>query len=327
MNFQQYLKQVKSEIREVSVDEVSAEAPPVLIDVREGEEYNDGYIPGATWIPRGKLELRIEDAVPNRDADVVLYCAGGNRSALARQVAARARLHARLVDGGRLQRLEAGRPADDQKPFIFTQEQKSRYARHLMLPEVGEAGQAKLLNAKVLLLGAGGLGAPVGLYLAAAGVGTHRHRRRRRGRRVEPAAAGDPLDQARRHAQGRVGQADDQRAQPRRQGAHASAAADVGERARRHQGLRSHRRRHRQLPDPLPAQRRVADPEEAGGERVDLPVRGAGHGVQAVRGAVLPLPVSGAAAAGDGAVVQRGGRARRACRASSASCRRPRRSS
>src|ERR1700757_4677790 len=83
MNFQQYLKQVKSEIREVSVDEVNAKRPPVLIDVREGEEYNDGYIAGATWIPRGTLELRIEDAVPNRDEDVVLYCAGGNRSALA----------------------------------------------------------------------------------------------------------------------------------------------------------------------------------------------------------------------------------------------------
>ena len=83
MNFQQYLKQVKSEIREVSVDEVNAKRPPVLIDVREGDEYNEGYIPGATWIPRGKLELRIEDAVPDREQEIVLYCAGGNRSALA----------------------------------------------------------------------------------------------------------------------------------------------------------------------------------------------------------------------------------------------------
>src|SRR5436305_14633259 len=83
MNFQQYLKQVKSEIREVSVDEVNARRPPVLIDVREGDEYEQGYIPGAQWIPRGKLELRIEDAVPDRNAEMVLYCAGGNRSALA----------------------------------------------------------------------------------------------------------------------------------------------------------------------------------------------------------------------------------------------------
>jgi molybdopterin/thiamine biosynthesis adenylyltransferase/rhodanese-related sulfurtransferase len=171
MNFQQYLKQVKSEIREVSVDEVNGKRPPVLIDVREGDEYDDGYITGATWIPRGKLELRIEDAVPNRDEEVVLYCAGGNRSALAAK-SLRELGYTRVssMAGGYGAWKRAGLPTA--KPFIFTPEQKSRYARHLMLPEVGEAGQAKLLEAKVLLLGAGGLGAPAGLYLAAAGVGT-----------------------------------------------------------------------------------------------------------------------------------------------------------
>jgi molybdopterin/thiamine biosynthesis adenylyltransferase/rhodanese-related sulfurtransferase len=171
MNFQQYLKQVKSEIREVSVDEVSAKKPATLIDVREGEEYNDGYIPGATWIPRGKLELRIEDAVPDREQEIVLYCAGGNRSALAAKALAE-------LGYGKVSSMAGGYGAwkkanlPTAKPFIFTQDQKSRYARHLMLPEIGEAGQAKLLQAKVLLLGAGGLGAPAGLYLAAAGVGT-----------------------------------------------------------------------------------------------------------------------------------------------------------
>ena len=171
MNFQQYLKQVKSEIREVSVDEVNAQRPPVLIDVREGEEYNDGYIPGATWIPRGKLEQRIEDVVPNREEDVVLYCAGGNRSALAAK-SLRELGYTRVssMAGGYGAWKRAGLATA--KPFIFTQEQKSRYSRHLMLSEVGEDGQAKLLNAKVLLLGAGGLGAPAGLYLAAAGIGT-----------------------------------------------------------------------------------------------------------------------------------------------------------
>jgi len=171
MNFQQYLKQVKSEIREVSVDEVNAKRPPQLIDVREGDEYNDGYIPGATWIPRGKLEMRIEDVVPNRDDDVVLYCAGGNRSALAAK-SLRELGYTRVssMAGGYGAWKKANLPTA--KPFIFTQEQKSRYARHLMLAEIGEVGQAKLLNAKVLLLGAGGLGAPAGLYLAAAGVGT-----------------------------------------------------------------------------------------------------------------------------------------------------------
>jgi sulfur-carrier protein adenylyltransferase/sulfurtransferase len=170
-NFQQYLKQVKSEIKETSTDEVKAHRPQVLIDVREGEEYNDGYIPGAVWIPRGKLELRIEDAVPDRNADVVLYCAGGNRSALAaRSLKELGYERVRSLAGGFGAWKKAGLPID--KPFIFTQAQKNRYARHLMLPEVGEVGQAKLLNAKVLLLGAGGLGAPAGLYLAAAGIGT-----------------------------------------------------------------------------------------------------------------------------------------------------------
>jgi molybdopterin/thiamine biosynthesis adenylyltransferase/rhodanese-related sulfurtransferase len=183
-DFQQFLKQVKSEIREVSVDEVSrlpwpqprAEEAgkrklPLLIDVREGDEYEQGYIPGAQWIPRGKLELRIEDAVPDRDADIVLYCAGGNRSALAaRSLKELGYTRVSSLAGGYGAWKRANLPTV--KPFIFTPEQRSRYARHLMLSEIGEAGQAKLLEAKVLLLGAGGLGAPAGLYLAAAGVGT-----------------------------------------------------------------------------------------------------------------------------------------------------------
>ena len=170
-NFQQYLKQVKSEIRETSVDEIQVKKPEVLIDVRESDEYNEGYIPGATWIPRGKLELRIEDAVPNRDADVVLYCAGGNRSALAaKSLGELGYSRVRSLAGGWGAWKKAGLPFE--KPFIMTQAQKSRYSRHLMLPEVGEKGQAKLLQAKVLLLGAGGLGAPAGLCLAAAGIGT-----------------------------------------------------------------------------------------------------------------------------------------------------------
>ena len=171
MNFQQLLKQVKSEIREVSVDEVKAKKPPYLIDVREGEEYNEGFIPGATWIPRGKLELRIEDAVPDRDADVVLYCAGGTRSALAAR-ALKDLGYSRVssMAGGFTAWKRQGLSFD--RPFLFTPDQKLRYARHLMLNEVGETGQAKLLQSKVLLLGAGGLGAPAGLYLAAAGVGT-----------------------------------------------------------------------------------------------------------------------------------------------------------
>jgi molybdopterin/thiamine biosynthesis adenylyltransferase/rhodanese-related sulfurtransferase len=170
-DFQQFLKQVKTEIREVSVDEVNAKKPSVLIDVREGDEYEQGYIPGAQWIPRGKLELRIEDAVPDRDAEVVLYCAGGNRSALAaRSLKELGYTRVSSLAGGYGAWKRANLPT--LKPFIFTPEQRSRYARHLMMSEIGEAGQAKLLQAKVLLLGAGGLGAPAALYLAAAGVGT-----------------------------------------------------------------------------------------------------------------------------------------------------------
>ena len=130
-----------------------------------------GYIPGATWIPRGKLELRIEDVVPDRDAEVILYCAGGTRSALAAKSLRELGYNkVSSMAGGFTAWKRQGLTFD--KPFHFTAEQKQRYARHLMLPEVGEVGQAKLLQSKVLLLGAGGLGAPAGLYLAAAGVGT-----------------------------------------------------------------------------------------------------------------------------------------------------------
>jgi len=170
-NAQQVLKQVKSQIREASIDEVRERKPQVLIDVREGDEYDEGFIPGAIWIPRGKLELRIEDAVPDRDADIVVYCAGGNRSAFAaRSLGELGYSRVASMAGGYSAWKRANLPTE--KPFKFTPQQRSRYARHLMLPEVGEVGQAKLLQSKVLLLGAGGLGAPAGLYLAAAGVGT-----------------------------------------------------------------------------------------------------------------------------------------------------------
>lgn len=171
MNFSSYLKQVKSQIQETTVEEVQKKRPAVLIDVREGEEYQEGFIPGATWIPRGRLELRIEDVVPERDTEVVLYCAGGNRSALAaKALADLGYSHVQSMAGGFTAWKRAGLAFD--KPFLMTTEQKMRYARHLMLSEVGEKGQAQILKSKMLLLGAGGLGAPAALYLAAAGVGT-----------------------------------------------------------------------------------------------------------------------------------------------------------
>src|SRR5437762_10038168 len=121
--FQSYLKHIKSTISETTPEQVRERPPAVLIDVREGDEHQEGYIPGATWIPRGKLELRIEDAVPNRESDVVLYCAGGNRSALAaKSLKELGYSRVRSLAGGYGAWKKAGLQTD--KPFIFTQQQK-----------------------------------------------------------------------------------------------------------------------------------------------------------------------------------------------------------
>jgi len=184
MGFGNYLKDVKARIRETDVESVRKVveaskgkagngngAGPILIDVREKDEWTEGFIPGARWIPRGFLELRIEDQVPEPSSDIILYCAGGTRSALAAQaLATLGYTNVKSMAGGFTAWKRAGLPFD--RPFIMTQEQSLRYARHTMLPEVGEAGQVKLLKSKILCLGAGGLGSPSGLYLAAAGVGT-----------------------------------------------------------------------------------------------------------------------------------------------------------
>jgi sulfur-carrier protein adenylyltransferase/sulfurtransferase len=184
MSFGNLLKDVKAQIRETDVEtlrkEIDAQkgkggngngAGPILVDVREKDEWTEGFIPGARWIPRGFLELRIEDQVPERAAEIVLYCAGGTRSALAaRTLNELGYTNVKSLAGGFSAWKRAGLNFD--RPFVMTQEQSLRYARHTMLPEVGEAGQVKLLKSRVLCLGAGGFGSPAGLYLAAAGVGT-----------------------------------------------------------------------------------------------------------------------------------------------------------
>ena len=150
---------------------IDRDEKPVLLDVREKEEYRDGHLEGSFSLPRGFLEIRVEEAVPDRATPIIAYCAGGTRSLIAaRTLREMGYENVTSMSGGFTGWKNAGLPfvADRQ----WTQEQATRYSRHFLLPEVGEKGQAKLLEAKVLLIGAGGLGSPTALYLAAAGVGT-----------------------------------------------------------------------------------------------------------------------------------------------------------
>lgn len=168
------LRQARSEIKEWNPTEVQrrlAEEEVVLVDVREKHEWEEGYIPGAIHVPRGYLELNIEEAVPEKDKTVVLYCAGGVRSVLAAETLKRMGYRDPISMAGGFGMWKALGYRFTQ-PRVLTQAQAKRYSRHLLVPEVGEVGQLKLLDAKVLLVGAGGLGSPAAYYLAAAGVGT-----------------------------------------------------------------------------------------------------------------------------------------------------------
>jgi molybdopterin/thiamine biosynthesis adenylyltransferase/rhodanese-related sulfurtransferase len=165
----------RKETKEVSLDELKRrldkKEPYTFLDVREKEEYRAGYIPGAVSIPRGFLEIQVEGRLPDKSAKIVTYCAGGTRSALAaRTLAELGYTNVETANPGFVRWKDLGYPIDT--PPQLTETQRDRYSRHLLLPEVGEVGQAKLLKAKVLLIGAGGLGAPASLYLAAAGIGT-----------------------------------------------------------------------------------------------------------------------------------------------------------
>lgn len=171
--FKDVIRRVRSQIREVSVEEAreSVSRGAVLVDVREADEWAQGHVPGAISIPRGLLERQIEDKVPERTTEIVLHCAGGTRSALAaRSLQELGYTNVSSMAGGFGRWKEAGFPTV--LPRTLAGDQKMRYSRHLLVPEVGEEGQLRLLDAKVLLVGAGGLGSPAGLYLAAAGVGT-----------------------------------------------------------------------------------------------------------------------------------------------------------
>jgi sulfur-carrier protein adenylyltransferase/sulfurtransferase len=170
-----HLAKVKEQIREETAQEaalrLSAETRPALVDVRERDEYEQGFIPGAVHIPRGNLESRIEAQVPDRATPVIIYCASGVRSAYAAKTLAElGYTDVVSLAGGFSGWKQNG--YDWKQPRTLTPEQFERYSRHVLIPEVGEQGQLKLLDSKVLLIGAGGLGSPAGLYLAAAGVGT-----------------------------------------------------------------------------------------------------------------------------------------------------------
>ena len=168
------IRQIKQQVDEVDPAEVSEHLGNgiVLVDVRESEEWDRGHIPGAVHVPRGYLESRIEGAVGDREARVVLYCASGQRSALAAHTLQELLGYSNVASMTGGITLWKDRGYKVEVPTVLSREQKERYGRHLLLPEIGAEGQSKLLGAKVLLLGAGGLGAPTALYLAAAGVGT-----------------------------------------------------------------------------------------------------------------------------------------------------------
>jgi molybdopterin/thiamine biosynthesis adenylyltransferase/rhodanese-related sulfurtransferase len=170
----EFIRQVKAHVAEIdpsAVHELVGNGV-AIVDVRETEEFATGHLPGARHLPRGYLESRIEGVVPDRDQRVILYCASGTRSALAAHTLTHDLGYRRVesMTGGITLWKDRGYLVD--VPQTLSAEQRERYSRHILIPEIGESGQRKLLEARVLLLGAGGLGSPTALYLAAAGVGT-----------------------------------------------------------------------------------------------------------------------------------------------------------
>ncbi len=173
--FRELLSQTKTQIREINTaaaaERRAAEPATVVLDVREPDEWEQGAIPGSLHIPRGHLETQIESRVSDKTTPLIVFCAGGVRSAFATKTLNDLGYdNVVSVEGGFGRWKDEGR--DWRTPAVLTPGQRNRYHRHLLLPEVGLEGQQKLLAAKVLLLGAGGLGSPAAMYLAAAGVGT-----------------------------------------------------------------------------------------------------------------------------------------------------------
>src|SRR6266513_3499761 len=171
------IRQIRSQITEVDPGEVhelisNGHNGYVVVDVREQHEFEQAHLPGARHVPRGHLESRIEGAAPDKAERVITYCASGQRSALAANTMLKELGYENVesMTGGIT--LWKDRGFEVEVPKALSREQRERYSRHLLIPEIGMEGQQQLLDAKVLLLGAGGLGSPTALYLAAAGVGT-----------------------------------------------------------------------------------------------------------------------------------------------------------
>jgi len=168
--------EIRQSVKLISLDELKARIeqrqakPFTLVDVREKDEYRAGFIPGALHIPRAHLEMQAEQKLPDKNAEIILYCAGGTRSAFAAKTLAEfGYTNVISANPGFVRWKDLKFPVEE--PVALTPAQQDRYSRHILLPEVGEKGQEKLLKGRVLLLGAGGLGSPAALYLAAAGVG------------------------------------------------------------------------------------------------------------------------------------------------------------
>jgi adenylyltransferase/sulfurtransferase len=172
--YRELLQAAKASIEEVDArgaqELLDGDGGPVLVDVRERDEWEQGRIPGAVHVPRGHLESRIEGVAPDRSRPVLLYCAAGNRSAFAAKTLTELGYERAIsLAGGYTDWQRTGFPTE--LPRSLGPERTTRYSRHLLIPEVGEEGQLRLLDSRILLIGAGGLGSPASLYLAAAGVG------------------------------------------------------------------------------------------------------------------------------------------------------------